>query len=173
MRSEWRDPTDMMPSAIRTVKTITGYHRFCPLRRCRWRHGRSSIVSEKHILAADRLRTLADAVAYGFTGKRDMWIYIQSNFRPVSGPNRAALKQVRACYEFHRVMKPFDAEQREALTAVVLLNMSVAAWCRELRSQERPTNERRTRQALVVCLDMLAEHFASEIEEGLARSVAA
>jgi hypothetical protein len=70
-------------------------------------------------------------------------------------------------------MKLFDVEQRELLTVVVLLNMSVAAWCRELRSQERPTNERRTRQALVVCLDMLAEHFASEIEEDLARGVAA
>ena len=173
MRSEWRDPTDVMPSAARAVKTITGYRRYCPLRRCRWRHGESSNVSEKHILAADRLRALADAIAYGFTGKRDRWIYIQSNFGPVSGPNRAALKQARASYEFHRVMKLFDVEQRELLTAVVLLNMSVAAWCRERRSQERPMDERKTRQALMVCLDILAEHFASEIEEDLARGVAA
>jgi hypothetical protein len=100
MRSEWRDPTNMMPSATRTVKTITGYRRFCPLRRCRSRHGESSNVSETHILAADRLRTLADAIAYGFTGKQDVWIYLQSNFGPVSGPNRAALKQAWASYEF-------------------------------------------------------------------------
>jgi hypothetical protein len=71
MNSEWRDPEDTLPSAARTARTVTGYRGYDPLRRCLARHGDRCGISERHVLAADRLRTFADGAAIGFSPPRD------------------------------------------------------------------------------------------------------
>ena len=71
MRTEWRDPSDFAPSAARVAKSVTGYRQYCPLQKCRANHGERSNYTVEHVLAADRLRQLADAVAIGFSPGRE------------------------------------------------------------------------------------------------------
>jgi hypothetical protein len=60
MQAEWRDPADLSPSAAKTARTITGYRGYDPLRKCLKRHGAASSITERHVMAADILRGLAD-----------------------------------------------------------------------------------------------------------------
>jgi hypothetical protein len=63
MCGEWRDPGDVTPGATRTARTIKGWRSGDPLRACRQRHGDACGITERHILAADRLRSYADGAA--------------------------------------------------------------------------------------------------------------
>src|SRR5215471_16768824 len=72
MRDEWRDPSDVTPSATRTGRTIKGWRSGDLLRACRRRHGDACGITERHILAADRLRSYADGAAIGFSGERNL-----------------------------------------------------------------------------------------------------
>ena len=91
MRSEWRDPDGVRPTAA--PRTIIGWLTFDPLRKAMAVAG-SSITTE-HILAADRLCAAADAVAIGYSGAREP-VTIQSlSYGPKTGPGQAALRSAR------------------------------------------------------------------------------
>jgi hypothetical protein len=86
MRSTWRDPEDDKPGASRTARTITHYRAFCPLLRCLHRHGAASSITAEHVAAAHELRLLWDAVAIGFSGRRELWSVVDVVHGPRDGP---------------------------------------------------------------------------------------
>ena len=166
LRYRWRDPDDANPLA-RTAREIDGWRQYCPLRAALRRHGSACAISEVHIHAADRLRQACDLAAIGPSGPKELLPVTAITYGPRGGPGHAALSQTRAWREFLRAMALFDAEQRLLITAILLLNNSVTAWCgaqRERGIAAQPVVEMRR---LVVCLDALAEHYAAEIDEDM------
>src|SRR5215472_6091286 len=135
MRGEWRDPSDVTPSAARTARRINGWRNGDPLRACRQRHGDACGITERHILAADRLRSYADGASIGFSSERDLSLPVtRIVYRPSTGPGPAALRQVRCWRNFVRAMAMFTAEQRQFLSFVLLLNRSPAQWVKARRA---------------------------------------
>jgi hypothetical protein len=171
MRVEWRDPEDDRPTAARTARTITGYRTYCPLRRYRERLGSAGSITERHVMAADELRKLADAVLIGFGGRRDLVTVQSLVYGPRSGPTVAALRQAHAWQPYRRAMRPFCRGQRELIAHVVLLNWTVRRWTESLRDSGRPADPKVELGRLAAILDVLAEHFFSEIEQDLQRGV--
>jgi hypothetical protein len=169
MRTEWRDPDDITPSAARTAKTITGYRTYCPLRRYLQRHGSAGAFTERHILAADELRRLADAVVIGFGVQRDLVAIQAITYGPRSGPSVAALKQARAWPTYRRAMMPFNRVQRELIAHCLLLNWSIARWTARQRESGLLTDPKMETGKLIAVLDVLAEHFSAEIKRDLER----
>jgi len=159
MRATWRDPEDDRPGAARTARTVTHYRAFCPLLRCLHRHGAASSITAEHVAAAHELRLLWDRVSIGFSGRRELWVFVDAVHGPRDGPGAAALASVRAWPEFQRALRLFDAEQRELLTHSVLRNGTLEMWQRE-----RHIGRARAMTALVGILDELVEHFRSEID---------
>jgi hypothetical protein len=154
LKTEWSDPSDRMPSAAKTARTIYGYMAYCPLRWCLRRHGARSSFTLQHIEAADRLRLLFDGSRLGFSGIRD-WRPIQAiNYRPSTGPTRTAMRSLRCRTAFDQVWSIFDDMDRSLLLAVVLRNIPVGRVA-EMVGQSKP----RTTQRLVAVLDRLCEHF--------------
>ena len=162
MLTTWRDPDDTHPTAARTAKKISGYRSYCPLRKMLQRHGSASSITDSHILAADRLRAQADAVAIGFSGSRQVLPVQAIVYGPRTGPGAVAVRQARAWPAFRQAMKLFNAEQRKLLTWTVLLNKSVAAWCAERRAQGLAVTPSKEMHCLVGLLDRLAEHYGIE-----------
>ena len=173
LKTEWRDPSDTSPNAARSARMVAGYRRHDPLRRCFKRHGQSCGIDERKILAADRLRRLADAITIGFSGPKEWLLYVDRVRGSLSGPTQSALKGARAWPAFRRAIALFNAAERDLITGVVLLNRSVSSWCKIKREEGVLVNDRRIMQMLVACLTMLEEHFASEIDKDLARGMAA
>jgi hypothetical protein len=173
MASSWIDPEDDRPNASRTAREVAGHRAFCPLRWCIRRHGERSQITAKHVLATDHLRRLADAVLYGFNGNRNPFLYTDMLPRPLLGPPQPALRRARCWRPFVRAMALFTQAQRRLLTAIVLLNRSVSAWCEELAAEGRRVLQRVEMQKLVICLDALAEHFDGEIQSDLDRGAIA
>jgi hypothetical protein len=148
---------------------VHGYRTFDPLRKCRKRHGDASSITERHVVAADLLRGLADGAAIGFSAPRDLSLPVQAvTHRPRFGPGRLAERQARCWRRFVKAMAAFTRAQRELLTLVVLTNNSVHRI-----AAARRINPPRLMGELVACLDQLEQHFASEVDEALARGLAA
>jgi hypothetical protein len=171
MRTEWRDPDDVSPNAARTAKTVTGYRTYCPLRRYRERQGSSAAITEKHVLAADELRKLADAVLIGFGGRRDLVTVQSLVYGPRSGPTVAALRQAHAWRPYRRAMALFCQDQKKLIAHVILLNWTVRRWTEQLRESGRPADAKVELGRLASILDVLAEHFRSEVDQELQHSV--
>jgi hypothetical protein len=164
MKGEWRDPDDTTPTAARIARNVVGWRGFDPLRKCRRRHGNASSVTERHVIAADLLRGLADGAVIGFSAPRDLSMPIQAIvYRPSTGPGRLAERQARCWRRFVRCMVMFTRAQRELLTLVVLLNTSVHRI-----AMARGVHPPRLMGELVACLDQLEQHFASEVDAALA-----
>jgi hypothetical protein len=172
MRTEWADIDDFRPNAAKTVKRVTGYRHFCPLRKCLASHGERSPYSVEHVLAADRLRQLADAVAIGFSTGREFTPVQAIRYGPLTGFGQAAARSARAWPAYRRAMALFDQSQRELLTHCLLLNWSLRKWVADLRERSLPANPVTERQRLVTCLDPLVEHFKSDIERDLGHGAA-
>jgi len=166
MRSCWRDPLDDNPRA-RSAREITGWRGYCTLRAAVKRN--NSAITERHIYAADRLRQACDLAAIGASGPREILPVVAIVYGPRGGPSYAALAQTRGWRDFQRAMAQFDASQRLLLTMVILLNYSVSAWCAMQSKPGRVVYPTPEMQRLVLCLERLAEHYASEIDEDLAK----
>jgi hypothetical protein len=166
MKAEWVDPDDVTPSTRRTAKTVTRYRSYCPLHRSMHKHGTASTVTAKHVAAADELRRLADLVAVGCAGRKDVWLPIQAMQPPgpLTGHSLAAIRQAKAWPAYRRAMALFSKSQRELITYIVLLNWSVTRWVGRLREQGLTGNMAIETGKLVAILDVLAEHLSSEIE---------
>jgi hypothetical protein len=175
MRGHWRDPDDIRPGAAHTAREVAGYRRTDPLRRCRARHGDRSSFSEDHIIAADILRRLADAVAVGLSGAKDRFnmMFIQFATQPRTGPTPTEVRQARAWRGFQRAMAMYGQADRELLTHVVLLNRSIAGWCQEKRALGLIADDKATVRRLVGILDRLVEHFRGEVDRERNRGLAA
>jgi hypothetical protein len=174
MRSEWRDPSDVTPSATRTARTIKGWRSGDPLRACRQRHGNTCGITERHILAADRLRSYADGAAIGFSKERDLSFPVTHIvYRPSTGPGPGALRQARCWRNFVRAMAIFTAAQRQFLTFVLLLNRSPAQWVKERRAAGLSCNPGWAMGQLIALLDQLEAHLSTEIDADIVRGLAA
>jgi hypothetical protein len=174
MRGEWHDPSDVTPSAARTARTIKGWRSGDPLRACRQRHGDACGITERHILAADRLRSYADGAAIGFSKERDLSLPVTSIvYRPTTGPGPAALRQARCWRNFVCATAIFTAEQRQFLTFVLLLNRPPAQWVNERRAAGLSCNPGWAMGQLIACLDQLEAHLSSEIDADISRGLAA
>jgi len=167
MPSAWRDPDDTKPTAARDAREIAGHRAYCPLRWMRRRHGRASRITVEHVVAADYLRRAADEALYGCGGTNMLAVLGGGAFGPLSGPGSAALRQARAWREYTRAMALMDAHGRAVITSIVLLNHSLASWCRERgipAGSQQPEMDH-----LVGMLDRLVEHYAGEIAHDLAQ----
>jgi len=153
----------MRPNA-REAREITFFRRYCPLRRMQAQHGTRSQITERHIIAADWLRQIADLTRFGLSPLRDNAPVLSIAYGPRAGPSAAALLSSIASREFRRTILRFTIGQRLMLTAVVLLNQSVNAWCEENHIVTPQIEMGR----LLAILDLLAEHCAAEIDAVLA-----
>ena len=118
-------------------------------------------------MAADRLRQAADAVAIGYSGAREL-VPIQSlTYGPKTGPGQAALRSVRAWPVYRRAMKLFCPLQRELIAHIILSNWTVRRWCEYRCEQGVPARQAVEMGKLLAILDVLVEHFASEVEQDL------
>jgi hypothetical protein len=154
VKDSWTDPQDDKPTAARTARQVSGYRQFCPLRRCRARHGERSSFSIEHVEAADRLRQLYDGSRLGFSALKDLRPIQSVQYRPSMGPTTTAMRQLKARQQFTRVWSRFSEDHRAILIAVVLRNMSLTATA-ALFSISMP----RLTQTAVELLDRLVEHF--------------
>jgi hypothetical protein len=164
MRASWRDPTDTSPSAARTAREITGYRAYCPLRRCLQRHGSASSVTLRHIAAADQLRGLFDGSRLGFSGLRDWRPVTAIHYRPMAGPTRTALRQLRCRQDFDAAWSLFGDEERVLLGIVVLANTSINRLVEQRRAAGIPASANRLMERLTETLERLAEYFGEAIE---------
>jgi hypothetical protein len=164
-KTTWADPEDDKPSASRVARQVSGYRQYDPLRRCRARHGDRASFSVEHVGAADRLRSLFDGNRLGFSSLRD-WRPVSSvNYRPMTGPTKPAIRQLRCRREFDRIWSMFDDRARALLASVVLQNVSVSKTARVLG-----LSQALTMQLLIAALDRLCLHF--DIREGEAQQAA-
>ena len=122
---------------------ITGFRATCSLRHAQHRTSGASSITDSQILAADRLRRDAHAVAIGLSNGRDRsaaqsWTYgpparcprppipRMATRTPVTGPSALAVRNIKVWPRYRAAMALFDQAQRNLLTWVVLVNKSVA-----------------------------------------------
>ena len=166
MRLRWRDPDDNSPLA-RTAREVDGHRAYCPLRWSYNRHGEAGYITDRHIYAADRLRGSWELATHGLSAQNDTFILsLQYGPRDIA---QAAFVQTAALRDFRRAMAVFTTEQRLLVTSVVLFAHSMAAWCANRRERNQSGDPHTEGQRLVVCLNLLAEFYAAEIDEDLAR----
>jgi hypothetical protein len=152
-RGTWVDPEDLRPNASKGPRLIHGHRAFCPLRRCRARHG-DRTFSEEHCLAADRLRGFYDGARLGFQGMRD-WRPVQAiAYRPSTGPSTTAMRQLRCRQQFDRAWSLFDQQSRAVLVLVVLKNLGTTIAAEALGISKNLLSQR-----LVEALDRLVEFW--------------
>jgi hypothetical protein len=165
----WRDPEDDRPSAARTAREIAGHRAYCPLRWNIRRHGTASAITERHVWAADRLRRVFDLAVMGASGPREMVPVLSIVYGPRTGFSAAAMAQPKAHREVRRVMALFSTEDRMLITTVVLFNRAVSFWCQARRERGLPGYPKVEMARLVVCLTLLEQHYAAELDEDVAK----
>jgi hypothetical protein len=163
MRAGWADPDDNRPNAARRARTISGHRVFCPLRRMAAMPG--SHITAAHILAADRLRRIADLALLGYTGVVEL-IGSHRQPGPASGPSLAAIAQAESGRELRRAFARFTADQSRMLAAIVLAGWSIQAWCHS--APDDRTSPAIEMGRLIAVLDILAMHWGCEIDFDLA-----
>ena len=162
MRSEWRDPDDITPTARRTARVIQGWRSFCPLRRMAG-HPASGITAE-HIMGADKLRELVDVAAIGYSGDRPL-VYVQTYPQPRMGLSASLVRQVQAARAVQRAVRPYTEAQLAMIEAIILRNTTLRAWTMT-RTGAHPNVEK---GRLLAILDLLAQHFEWETADEVAR----
>jgi hypothetical protein len=172
MRAEWRDPDDVTPNAARNAKEIRGFRVFDPLRWSRRRHGDASSITELHIHAADRLRLAADMARLGGLPGPLPGVGAPlphpGRYSPSTGFPAAATKMFRADREYRRAMSILLPSEQSIIVAVVLENVSIAAWTRYRRHVGEQTSPQTETHRLVGALDKLVAHYDTEIKEDVA-----
>ena len=86
-------------------------------------------------------------------------------YGPKSGPGAAAVRTARLSRVFQRAMDLFSPAQREMIHFVLLLNRTVNKWCATRRETGLTVCASTEMGRLLAILDVLATHFASEIEQ--------
>jgi hypothetical protein len=158
MRSQWRDPDDLRPNAQHRPREIDGYRTYCPLRRMSRSPG--SQITPRHIAAADLLRSAVDMAVIGSQGGYGL-LGLGGLYGPLAGPSVGALRQSAAQREACRALTRLAPSQRALLTAIVLFNHSLQAWCAETTGRNPQVEMGR----LLGVLDVLADHYAGELDQ--------
>jgi hypothetical protein len=158
-RAEWIDPADSNPNR-RAAKLVHGWRKFDPLRRLNTHLD----ITLEQLAAADFLRRHYDVARLGLTGPRQPWLYADPLHGPMTGFSRAALAQAKAARAVARCLKIFNREQRECVEQVILNNVAFTSWWRS-----KGVGRQRAKMVLLMVLDLLVTHYASEIiRHGLA-----
>lgn len=162
MRASWRDPEDMRPNA-RQPREISGYRTFCPLRRMMAHKG--SQIEQRHVLAADMLRGQVDIAVIG-KGGQSMQMLGTQGYGPVAGPPGSAVQRLWALAGARRALGRLAPATRALVAEVVLLNRSIQQWCHDTT----PFKDAKIEMGrLLAALDVLADHYATDIDEALAK----
>jgi hypothetical protein len=165
MLSAWTDPDDIRPDARREPRRVTGYRTYCPLRRMR--AGANSGITDKHVMAADRLREAVDLASMGYTAERPM-LFVSLPPQPRAGMSGADMARNAARRDVARALRPFTAGQWLLLTAIVLGNESLHAWCRRMSEQtDRRYDAAVEKGRLLAILDVLGQYYDTEIRDDL------
>ena len=146
MRADWVDPEDIKPNALRRM---SGHP--------------ASGISERQIMAADKLREQFDMATMGYSGERTM-VFIARCALPRWSLGPAAVAQLRAARDIRRVARLFSAAQLALIDAILLRNLSLREWSRSATPPLHPATEKRS---LMVVLYMLAEYYDTELKEDL------
>ena len=93
-------------------------------------------------------------------------------YGPKTGPSQAALRSARAWPVYRRAMKLFCASQRELIAYIILSNWTVRRWCEHRCEQGLPARQAVEMGRLLAILDVLVEHFKTEIERDIGRGAA-
>jgi hypothetical protein len=170
MPVELRDIDDVNPNR-RTAKLVAGHRAYDPLRWYLKRRKERSVITIEMILAADRLRLLADACAIGLSGGKDRFNlqFVSYVATPSTGPGWADIKSAQAWPKFRRAMAMFDAGERDLVTHIILLNTTVDQYRRVLRDQGKVVVDGGLTAALVKCLERLVRHFRHEVDQAIGR----
>jgi hypothetical protein len=166
LRDEWRDPTDTAPNAARSARTVTGYRSFDPLRKMA-RNGAGTSITAEHIAAADMLRKAAEVGGMGYAPAFTEAMPVQAiTYGPRGSPPRRCLAQTRAIRSFARAMELFPVPwQRRMIVAILLQNHTIARWTQGEIERGQRCNTHHEMGKLLCLLDLLAEHFKTDIEE--------
>jgi hypothetical protein len=165
--ARWVDPDDNRPSARGSARTVRGWRAYCPLRRARERKG--SLLTERHVAAADILRRLWDLARLGPTDARAAGL-AGAEPGPRSGPPTAAQVQARAANDLRIALALFSPVQLRMLEIIVLRCASIYAWCileAEHLHLPKPLDQRVELGRLIAVLDILAQHWRDEVDAAL------
>jgi hypothetical protein len=162
MRAEWVDPSDIKPNASRVPRKIRGWRTYCPLRRMSGHP--ASGITDRHIMAADRLREAVDLATLGYSSERPL-IHVAQYPLPRWGMSRSAVEQMRAVRDIARVGWIFGPAALALIDAVLLRNMSLREWTQRFDPPLHPAGEKRK---LLAVLDRLVEHYDTEIKDDMA-----
>lgn len=166
MKDKWRDPSDTTPNASHRPREITGYRRYCPLRRMMMSKG--SQITTAHIMAADQFRTQADLAMIGCGGARDGEPNHQG-FGPHAGPSHGAILQAMSSGAIKAALARFATAHQPMLLEIVLNNRSLHAWCALLEARTGRHPEQNVEMGrLLTILDILADHYDVVIKADLA-----
>jgi hypothetical protein len=162
-RHDWADPDDTRPSAARVARRVQGWRTFCPLRRMQGSSS-SGIIAE-HVAAADKLRELVDLARLGYSGDRAN-IFVHLTPQPRTTLGAAGMAQAAAGRAVTRALALFTPGQRLMLLSVILTNQSLQSWSQDRASiTGRAVSAAVEKGRLLALLDLLAAHFAAEIDE--------
>lgn len=164
MATSWRDPTDTKPNASRRPRRLTGYRRYCPLRRM-VEAGGSRQITEDHIRAADLFRADADIARLGRSRDLGDGDAITAQFGPRRGPTESAIAQAEAEVAVRLTFARFPAAYQAMLVEIVLRNRSLHSWCATLTGTGDTVPVPAVEMGkLISILDVLADQYASRIK---------
>jgi hypothetical protein len=163
MRADWTDPDDIRPNSSKAPRKIHGWRTYCPLRRMSGHP--ASGITERHIMAVDKLREQVDLAVLGYSAERPL-IYVAQFPLPRWGLGQSAIEQMRAVRAVRRVMMLFSMPQLVMIEIILLKNASLREWTRRVMPPLHAETEKRK---LMVILDRLVEFYKSEIKDDIAR----
>lgn len=168
MAASWRDPLDIKPNASHRPRRLTGFRRYCPLRRM-IESGGSRQITEDHVRAADLFRADADIARFGLSTDDG---HEGAATRPAlggprSGPSDKAISQAEALDVVRRTYARFVDSHVAMLTAIVLANRSLHAWCADIAEREGKAPVPAVEMGkLVSILDILVDCYKWRIKIG-------
>lgn len=127
MAASWRDPLDIKPNASRRPRRLTGFRRYCPLRRMI--EGGSRQITEDHLRAADLFRADADLARVGRSRDLGDGDAIAQQPGPRTGPTESAVAQAQASVAVRETFARFPVAHAAMLVEIVLGNRSLHSWC--------------------------------------------
>jgi len=161
IRADWRDPDDHRPHA-RLAREISGWRAYDPVAQL----VDAGHAQPHHAIAAALLRREAALAVCGYGGSALWEGAVHGLPRPPSGPGDGAIAQAMASIAVERALARFWPEQRLMICAVVIMCETLPAWCRRF-TPVRPSKPERGK--LLTCLDVLVDHYRSEIDAALRR----
>jgi hypothetical protein len=126
-------------------------------------------ITEDHIRAADLFRSDADIGRVGLRADEGHEGTRPSLAGPRSGPSESAISQAEAQERVRLICARFIDSHIAMLTAIVLANRSLHAWCADITERDGSPAVAATEMGkLVSILDILVDCYKSKIKIGRA-----